>query len=80
MSYGDNYPREGAVCWIGRQVGGSGSEREVELFIFEEDAIRWKQSASAPIGAQRHVWEVTVRNVTVMEIVPAHLVPKPKGK
>lgn len=77
MSYGDDYLREGAVCWIGRQVGGSGSEREVELFIFEEDAIRWKQSA---IGAQRHVWEVTVRNVTVMEIVPAHLVPKPKGK
>lgn len=71
--------REGAVCWIGVWQGQDVAKvnHEVQLFEDEKDAIAWQQGEE--FNEPRTLYEVTLRGVKEMEVVPAQLaVRKPR--
>lgn len=75
MTQYSEFISEGQVVWFGIQRGNIANQRSGEsprkVFIEAKDAIAWVQ-AERP-GDDRHVWEVRLRDVVEMKVVPASL-------
>lgn len=75
MTQYTEFINEGQVVWFGIQRGnlanlGNG-ESPRKVFIEAKDAIAWMQASA--FGDDRHVWEVRLRDVVEMKVVPASL-------